>query len=1366
MLKFVHKNKGSISIFLCIILFPMITYCTLIIDASRMQACRTQLQSAGDLTMNAALSEYEKILEDMYGLFAISDDPAVLKPALQNYFYETISGKLNSEGSVNAECDQYIQKWTNDLTDLIFSDGMSENDISNFMSMTLESFEYSPVEESRVSNPMVMKSQIIDYMKYKGPVSVVTGLMTKIGLLKDSSNQVNATEKKIEYAQKVQELDDPMKKIWDALEGDGSSDGYNDVVKSYNVNYATKQAVYNMVKYMYTQSEIVAVNIYFRNTYLNNLKAKTGTGSASYDSVNADDIINGWDKLAYLTEASDATKAKQKLSEIENAINSRLYSITDSGELGEFEKAYGNISISFSSENPGEAKEVEISPITSADSTNNATLGNISAWEKEVNNCLPSSESEKVMLRNFYLKTNEAINHYDDVKKFKAYVEYHEKLRTAYSDIYDKYKSSFTEEERKAFEAKKVLFAKVSAELKDCDTLKANKAFLSYFSSWAEFYGKYCPEKPNEAFTYYYGCVYTLYVKTKAALDASDDLLKKIDEVKISQDNWNSAIGKVEDDSVKSQMKSDYTATIDSIKKEDVQAFRKIIEAENKKAEALLKDIKSVTFCGVMVGNNLFTFDAQKNNTELAGETGNKTLDELIKSFEEKKMTNLGGSLVPGYDHKSSASQSDKVSDNAKTFELMDGKKIDENGISSEFADERFYYVLKNSYGRDLSQKSEEDEQKDNVMDAVGGIDDEKASESVENADKEKGKDSKKEDDKKEESKNGSKSEVGDSYKKIKEKNVAAEVDEDFVNTNSKVKDSKYSRDDFSSSSSAGKSSLSGIKAFLKLLEDIAKTVANHVYLEEYFTEMFTCQTDKKKDAGKVQLLNGYANVKVGSDSIYKPINTDNGWYGKEIEFILWGDTDLDDNITKTDATIFLIRFALNTIYAFTAADIQTFANSLAVATVGWTVVLVPIVQVCITLGIALAESALDLAMLKNGEDVVVIKDSTTFICSPAGLLTTVAKKAASEAITAAAKYATEKVNDVASKTEAKVNEYIDKAEQKVGKTINDCVDEVNGIVSTYADSFTQTIKDTIRDYCITPLTNSITPILNHLDDAATNAEKLVDEKVDAVWDAIGQNIESMADGLGDNTGIVKALVKDFYENYASPVKDDIKKELTQKIKAGVKSVTDGFEININVDELQKVITDKINSKLDDFKGKIVSAVTEKTNALKDEIMSHGHEAVTNLKNYVHQGISNVTGQITGRINDMAQNAITEIGNTTADAISKPASGGLTLNYKEYCKIFVFINLLAGNEEKMLLRAAALIECNVKHAAERANSGFDITSAYSLIYIGAEAKMKTLFPWAVEVSADDSESAGGASLDFSNLGNNTVTIKYGGMNGF
>lgn len=92
-MNWMRKCKGSISIFLCLILLPMVTYSSMIIDASRLQSARVAVASAGDLAMNAALSEYETVLEDMYGMFAVAKSDDELKEALQSYFTQTIESK-------------------------------------------------------------------------------------------------------------------------------------------------------------------------------------------------------------------------------------------------------------------------------------------------------------------------------------------------------------------------------------------------------------------------------------------------------------------------------------------------------------------------------------------------------------------------------------------------------------------------------------------------------------------------------------------------------------------------------------------------------------------------------------------------------------------------------------------------------------------------------------------------------------------------------------------------------------------------------------------------------------------------------------------------------------------------------------------------------------------------------------------------------------------------------------------------------------------------------------------------------------------------------------------------------------------------
>ena len=66
------RIKGSISIFLVIIMVPMMCLSGLIVDGSRVELAKASMSSAGDLTMNSALANYDTVLKDVYGLFAMS----------------------------------------------------------------------------------------------------------------------------------------------------------------------------------------------------------------------------------------------------------------------------------------------------------------------------------------------------------------------------------------------------------------------------------------------------------------------------------------------------------------------------------------------------------------------------------------------------------------------------------------------------------------------------------------------------------------------------------------------------------------------------------------------------------------------------------------------------------------------------------------------------------------------------------------------------------------------------------------------------------------------------------------------------------------------------------------------------------------------------------------------------------------------------------------------------------------------------------------------------------------------------------------------------------------------------------------------
>ena len=158
-LRFFNNYKGSISIFLVLIMLPMFTCAGMIVDGARMSFARTALSGAGDLTMNAALSEYDDVLKDVYGLFAMSKTSQELEENVALYFYNTLENKGILQSS-----DSYTRNYLNSIGSM-FSGGDVKFD--NIIDLQVESFKLIDIEDSTIANPIIMKRQIIEYMKYR-----------------------------------------------------------------------------------------------------------------------------------------------------------------------------------------------------------------------------------------------------------------------------------------------------------------------------------------------------------------------------------------------------------------------------------------------------------------------------------------------------------------------------------------------------------------------------------------------------------------------------------------------------------------------------------------------------------------------------------------------------------------------------------------------------------------------------------------------------------------------------------------------------------------------------------------------------------------------------------------------------------------------------------------------------------------------------------------------------------------------------------------------------------------------------------------------------------------------------------------------
>lgn len=253
---FIGKDRGAISVFLTLILVPVLIFSGIIVDISRLYASKTVVSGAGDLTMNAALARYDKKLKDSYGLMAMADEPSSpsVKEQLEQIFKESCNASALKD--VNSE----------NLHSMIQLD-LGENGI-----------EASGVKNSSLADTQVLQQQIMEYMKYRAPVYMVVDILEKFRKmpLQNMNEKNNYIKAKADYAKKVKKLGSPSEKAKEAI------DSHSGAIES----------VKNMVddldnlKNTYRQSTIFYIAAESLQEYLDNQAlAPAGDGQISSEVI-------------------------------------------------------------------------------------------------------------------------------------------------------------------------------------------------------------------------------------------------------------------------------------------------------------------------------------------------------------------------------------------------------------------------------------------------------------------------------------------------------------------------------------------------------------------------------------------------------------------------------------------------------------------------------------------------------------------------------------------------------------------------------------------------------------------------------------------------------------------------------------------------------------------------------------------------------------------------------------------------------------------------------------------------------------------------------------------------------------------------
>ena len=91
MIQLFTGKKGAISVFMSLIMLPMLIVAFLANDAARIYSAKVVVSEAGEMAMNAGLAQYDAALKDEYGLITMENQPSSMAGDLEKYFTDSLN---------------------------------------------------------------------------------------------------------------------------------------------------------------------------------------------------------------------------------------------------------------------------------------------------------------------------------------------------------------------------------------------------------------------------------------------------------------------------------------------------------------------------------------------------------------------------------------------------------------------------------------------------------------------------------------------------------------------------------------------------------------------------------------------------------------------------------------------------------------------------------------------------------------------------------------------------------------------------------------------------------------------------------------------------------------------------------------------------------------------------------------------------------------------------------------------------------------------------------------------------------------------------------------------------------------------------
>ena len=1353
-LKTKKRIQGSISILLVIILVPTMLLSGLVVDLSRFSMAKAMVSSAGDLTMNAALADYDAILKEVYGLFAVSQDDDELYKNLNEYFKTTlVSGGVVSE----EDSQEYLDAMLGNLQQYLYVDKNSEvnmKDISNLFDMQISAdAAIKGAEGSTLANPDILKKQIVEYMKYRAPINIGLSFFSSLNSISKSGQQANVVQSKISAEEKTTQVQSAAQKLYNDLvqyderlyttkeirvgsddidkprDGD---DALNDTegLASYvngeiyhsqgaprqgeDGNYWDYETVNRYVLGFLLDDEREKVNFNAQKPHNadSGLKEKKDSWKKGAD-VNKDDIKTALNDAAdTLDEKAEALSSYRELQDV-FAGPAATIQADDNQVRSSYDTAVQNYKTLFAllgEENTAQAKAMNqaYSDYLDAAAEMEATYADAAKYLKMVIEAKDDEEDEE--------KANELENKKTDIEQiFTDFLDNHQK-----DGEQNPYNGLSAPNDKGELEDESGTLDKAEQEVAVLKIESFYNICYDNYTNYINFSKTYAEQIVNDVYDeadYIYNKTMDLEKLLNQIIEDTNTLLEQVDSYNSALKSWedsnnayqNSANGGNSDE-FSSNNSEELEANRQRYDKESIEKvrtyareqlakiypFKGYLNGQGWKYGSLkLNKISSVNTAVDAAGDMAAEFKNKESVTEADCDAMLKTLcPESYNKYDYSETSTALYSFLKQRHIAPSTGEEETLLQFVgylkctftQTAQYEKSKTVTDESGNAEDA-KGLYDSLKKSVsdGDSVTNEEEETEQKNKYGYTYQGKttpgSDSSSPSNTANANAEDASGSY------QQQKDGSSSLLA---------NIGNALGKGFETSRNNIFVMEYIMDNFSYNTMVQDAAFDGYK---KEHKDSKNTeFYTTAKSDQSIYSNYKALTAEEKAALREDGKDGHDATRPKTLSGYPISSYNNEYYGAEVEYLFYGMNRAENNVTAAYASIYGIRFILNSVYAFSNTEIRNMARTAGLSVQAATVGVVPYqaVMVVIQLALAMSESMLDLDIMKTGAKVAVVPTKDTWMLSPTG-----ASKLLKTAVKAKAqKVADTAITDAINNASDGLQKFVDSSAEDIDKNVSELLTNLEDIAGAKADE--------VLDQAFGEVENTLMAELNKLPQIDySGGEATAAAAVNAAFDAAAQKQSEIIASLnGENGSEVAKAVSNLVDTQMAGLLEEMRGEAQSKLSeymATAQNYDPGNVITSYMYEIESGISEKIQKRISETSSAAKTLATKTTQEAADAINSvvadQSEEAKKKAIQAVNQFIDTKVNSVADQISDVSNLASSGQSFSGSSAVSHAISFG----YSDYLRLMIFMGLSTGKND-ILLRTADLIERNINYPNQAVKS--------------------------------------------------------------